>query len=67
MKEQPEGTIKSKMLQRQRKTQEGAEMEKKKASKYMKRWLREIEKQKGKIETPRTKPKRLLKVIGDEF
>lgn len=36
-------------------------MEKKKASKYIRRWLREVEKQKGKVETPRTKTNRLLR------
>lgn len=37
------------------------EIEKKKASKYMRRWLREVEKQKEKVETPRTKTKRILR------
>lgn len=37
------------------------EIEKKKASKYMRRWRREVEKQKEKVETPRTKTKRILR------
>jgi hypothetical protein len=43
------------------KLREELNKEKKKTSKYIKRWIREREKHKGKVETPRTKTKRLLR------